>query len=70
MKKKNYTYSDTKTKKIEEKKPCQICITEKKGKRFHPEENCWFKGKNQKAVMKSVNNSELEIELNKENPKN
>lgn len=68
--KKHNTYSDTKNKKIEEKKPCQICITEKKGKRFHPEENCWFKEKNHKAVVKSVNNSELEIELNKENPKN
>lgn len=68
--KKNYTYSDTKTIKIEGKKTCQICVTEKKGKRFHPEDNCWFKGKNHKAVMKSVNNSELEIELNKENPKN
>lgn len=68
--KKNYIYSDIKTKKNEEKKPCQICVTEKKGKRFHPEETCWFNGKNQKSVVKSVNNSELEIELNKENPKN
>ncbi|CAB3232421.1 unnamed protein product [Arctia plantaginis] len=67
--KKNYTYSDIKTKKNEEKKPCQICINEKKGKRFHPEETCWFNEKNQKSVMKSVNNSELEIELNKENTK-
>lgn len=68
--KKSTTYSDTKSKKIEEKIPCQICIREKKGKRYHPEENCWFKGKNQKAVVKTVNNSELEIELNEENPKN
>lgn len=68
--KKIITYSDTKSKKIEEKKPCQICFNEKKGKRYHLEENCWFKEKNQKAVVKTVNNSELEIELNEKNPKN
>ncbi|CAG4985295.1 unnamed protein product [Colias eurytheme] len=56
--------------KFTEKKPRQICATEKKVKRFHPEETCWFNVKNQKAIVKSVNNSELEIELNKENPKN
>lgn len=68
--KKSIIYSETKTKKFEEKKPCQICFNEKKGKRYHPEENCWFKGKNQKTVVKTVNNSELEIELNEKNPKN
>lgn len=68
--KKSYTHSDTKTKKIEERKPCKICVAEKKGNRFHQEENCWFKGNNKKGVVKSVNNSELEIELNNENPKN
>lgn len=68
--KKTYPQSDTKSKKIEEKKPCQICVNEKKGKRYHPEENCWFKDKNQKTVVKTVKNSELEIELNKKNPKN
>lgn len=68
--KKSIIYSDTKSKKIEEKKPCQICVNEKKGKRYHLEENCWFKGKNQKAVVKTVNNLELEIELNEKNPKN
>ncbi|XP_029679722.1 uncharacterized protein LOC115245476 [Formica exsecta] len=62
--KKSIIYSGTKSKKIEEKKPCQICVNEKKGKRYHLEDNCWFKGKNQKAVVKIVNNSELEIELN------
>lgn len=67
---KSSSYPDTKNKKFEERKPCQICITEKKGKRFHPEDNCWFKERNHKAVVKSVNNSELEIELNNENPKN
>lgn len=68
--KKHFIYSDENRKKIIEKKPCQICDNEKRGKRFHPEENCWFKDKNHKAIVKSVNNSELEIELNKENPKN
>jgi hypothetical protein len=68
--KKSSTFSDNKLKKAEEKKPCPICITENKGTRYHPEENCWFKGKNQRAVVKSVNNSELEVELNKQNPKN
>lgn len=68
--KKPYTTSDAKTRNFEEKKPCQICLSEKKGKRFHPAENCWFKEKNYKAAVRSVNNSELEIELNKENPKN
>lgn len=66
--KKNYISSDTKSKKVEERIPCQICVNEKKGKRFHPEENCWFK--NRKAIVKTVNNSELEIELNEKNPKN
>jgi hypothetical protein len=68
--KKNFTPYDNKPKKYEEKKPCQICINEKKGKRYHPEENCWFKEKNPKAAVKTVNNSELEIELNENNPKN
>ncbi|XP_063392684.1 uncharacterized protein LOC134678160 [Cydia fagiglandana] len=68
--KKNPTTLDMKSKKVEEKKPCQVCITENKGTRYHPEEKCWFKGKNQKAIVKSVNNSELEVELNEQNPKN
>lgn len=68
--KKDYTNFDTKQKKIEAKKPCEICVNEKKGKRYHAEENCWFREKNQKGVVKTVNNSELEIELNDENPKN
>lgn len=66
----NIIQSDTKPKKNEERKPCQICVSEKKGKRYHHEENCWFKEKNQKPVVKTVNNSELEVELNEENPKN
>lgn len=68
--KKSAFYSDNNFHKIEEKKPCQICINEEKGKRYHPEESCWFKRKNQKAIVKTVNNSELEVELNEKNPKN
>lgn len=69
--KRNSSYNlDNKGKKIDEKKPCPICLNEKKGKRFHPEDSCWFKEKNKKAVVKTVNNSELEIELNEKNPKN
>lgn len=67
-------YSDKKFLKGEEKKPCGICEKEKKGKRYHPEATCWFReknDKNQKAeTIKSVNNSELEIELNETNQKN
>lgn len=69
-KKSGFVNSDNKIKKNEEKRPCSICMKEKKGKRYHPEENCWFKDKNQTGVLKTVNNSELEIELNEENPKN
>ncbi|KAA5569749.1 hypothetical protein F3G48_31940 [Pseudomonas aeruginosa] len=69
--KRNSSYNlDNKGKKIDEKKPCPICLNEKKGKRFHQEDSCWFKEKNKKAMVKTVNNSELEIELNEKNPKN
>lgn len=56
--------------KSEEKIPCKICIAEKKGTRYHPEEGCWFKDKPRRSVVRAVNNSELEIELNEKNPKN
>lgn len=62
--------SDDKTKKCEEKQPCKICINNRKGKRYHNEENCWFNGNKKKSVVKTVNNSELEVELNEKNPKN
>lgn len=61
---------EIKPKKIEEKRPCQTCVNEKKGIRYHPEEHCWFKARTSKSVVKTVNNSELEIELNEKNPKN
>ncbi len=57
-------------------KPCKIC--EEKGKlgRFHPEDKCWFKGKekekNNEKKIKYVNNSEVEVDLNddQQNQKN
>lgn len=65
-------YSDTTYyyRKNKETKPCLICLKEKKGKRYHPEESCWFKENNKKTVVRNINNSELEIELNEKNPKN
>lgn len=64
--------------KIKEKegrvKPCKICEKENKGNRYHPESVCWFKNKNsdrpKRDLIRNVNNSELEIELNEMNPKN
>jgi len=72
--KKGTVYSDNKSKKVEERKPCKICENAKKGKRYHPEESCWFREKGEKnkktEQLKTVSNSEIEIELNQENPKN
>lgn len=54
--------------------PCKICEKENKGTRYHPESQCWFKTKNNDRTkndqIRSVNNSELETELNEINPKN
>ncbi|XP_063897118.1 uncharacterized protein LOC135118607 [Helicoverpa armigera] len=54
--------------------PCKICERENKGVRYHPESQCWFKiktnDKPKKDQIRSVNNSELEIELNEIDPKN
>lgn len=68
--KKKLTSTNTKQKNTKDIQPCQICINENKGRRFHPEENCWFKRKSERPIVKTVNNSELEIELNNKNPKN
>lgn len=55
-------------------KPCRICERENKGNRYHPETLCWFKNKNndrtKKEQIRTVNNSELEIELNEMDLKN
>lgn len=54
--------------------PCQICENENKGIRYHPESQCWFNIKKYdrqtKAQIRSVNNSELETELNEIDQKN
>lgn len=54
--------------------PCRICEKENQGIRYHPEALCWFKNKTndrpKRDPIKHVNNSELEIELNKIDPKN
>jgi len=64
--KKEKTYLEKKSKIAEIKTPCKIC--KKKGERYHPKSNCWFRNKNKQ--IKTVNNSELEIEINDKNPKN
>lgn len=72
--KKGKAYPDNKQKKFEDRNPCQICENANRGKRFHSESTCWFKEKDDKikkaGLLKTVNNSELEVELNQENPKN
>lgn len=53
--------------------PCKICEKENKGSRYHSEHVCWFKNKDNtysKNQIRSVNNSELEMELNEIDPKN
>lgn len=56
------------------KPACKICEKENKGIRYHPESLCWYKNKNsdrgKKDQIRSVNNSELETELNEMDPKN
>jgi len=64
---------DLNIKKSEEKKPCKTCENLNKGIRYHPEEACWFKtkeeGKEKNKTRVTANNSMIEVELNKE-PKN
>lgn len=54
--------------------PCRICEKENKGVRYHPETLCWFRIKNidkpKREQIRSINNSELETELNEIDPKN
>lgn len=53
---------------------CTICENLKKGVRYHSESSCWFKAKDNKEIekkqIKIINNSELECELQSEEPKN
>ncbi|KAJ8670962.1 hypothetical protein QAD02_002221 [Eretmocerus hayati] len=61
-------------KKFEKKEPCKICQKKNKGVRYHPESTCWFNtneyDKERKDQIQHVNNTELEVELNNEIPKN
>ncbi|XP_052740284.1 uncharacterized protein LOC112046454 [Bicyclus anynana] len=59
---------------LHDKRPCRICEKEKRGTRYHSESVCWFKNKvddhSKKELIRSVNNSELEMSLNEIDPKN
>lgn len=71
--KKKKPYFEKKEKKIEERKCCKICEKEGKGVRYHPESSCWFRNKSEipnNQQVRTVNNHQLEVELNEKNPKN
>lgn len=69
IKQKNVTTANT-----DKKQQYSICEGLKKGVRYHPESSCWFRRKDnehqEKNQIKLINNSELECELQNENPKN
>lgn len=69
---KSNTYNNNETKTNEQKSkpkiPCAYCKEKIKRNRFHPEEECWFKSKEEKE--KKVNNSLFEIEADGQDPKN
>lgn len=58
------------------KEKCSICENLQKGVRYHSEDSCWFKTKinngkeRSNKQIKYINNSELESELQCEEPKN
>jgi hypothetical protein len=57
--------------KAREKLPCKICEKERKGVRYHSESSCWFRKKGEtREQLRTVNNSELEVVLNENSPKN
>lgn len=60
--------------KNENKSFCKICAGLNKGTRYHPENSCWFRTKEDTKVKKNfirhVNNSVIEAELNETNQKN
>lgn len=69
IKQKNVTTANT-----DKKQKCSICEGLQKGVRYHPESACWFRRKDnehqEKNQIKLINHSELECELQNENPKN
>lgn len=69
------SYGNTRTNiKNDDKQPCKICEKSNKGIRYHPETTCWFRTKEddrpKKNVIKHVNNSVIEAELNETDQKN
>ncbi|XP_064292390.1 uncharacterized protein LOC135309834 [Plodia interpunctella] len=60
--------------KTETKIPCKICEKLNKGSRYHSENLCWFKEKEEEKIKKNsirhVNNSVIEAELNEADQKN
>lgn len=61
------------TYKNEEYTPCKICEKLSKGSRYHPEDKCWFKTKEEEKntnKFKHVNNAYIETELNQTTQKN
>lgn len=73
--KKKYFYGNQNTiSKNEGQNPCKICEKLNKGSRYHPEDSCWFRtkenDKEKKNFIKHVNNAVIEAELNETNQKN
>lgn len=60
--------------KNEEQTPCRICEKLNKGTRYHSEATCWFRtredDKVKKNIIKHVNNTVIEAELNETDQKN
>lgn len=60
--------------KTEDQNPCNICEKLNKGPRYHTEAACWFRTKQderfKKNIVKHVNNSVIEAELNEHDQKN
>lgn len=58
----------------EDQNPCKICEKLNKGPRYHTEASCWFRTKDdekfKKNIVKHVNNSVIEAELNEHDQKN
>lgn len=53
-------------KKFEEKKPCKNCEKLNKGIRYHPEDSCWFKKKDNNEARVIGSNSVMEVDQNTE----